>query len=237
MKVNPQDPHFDEAFDALCREMLSRRSVEAPPMAKSIQAVSKIGRKSMWLFGAVGLMGVVSLVLWNGTADSTAGEAEAAAAKTVAKPVNGNPEVKTEFSLGETSESDAPEKGVSEGIAKSVQDESGVNIDDDSHSFVSEPAVEPVVESVNQALISKTEVPSEGELTTEPDLDHVESVEFKTSDFPAHQITVHEEEALENSAQKKGVFSIQDEAPIPAAEDEGEPVLRLPLTLPSGGGH
>ena len=57
MKDTPQDPQsFDDAFDARCRDVLSQRSVPAPPFAPPAVPAMGAGKKVILAVGAVALM-------------------------------------------------------------------------------------------------------------------------------------------------------------------------------------
>ena len=57
MKDTPQDPHsFDDAFDARCRDVLSQRSVPAPPFVPPATPAMGTGKKVILAAGAVALL-------------------------------------------------------------------------------------------------------------------------------------------------------------------------------------
>ena len=86
MKDTPQDPQsFDDAFDARCRDVLSQRSVPAPPFVPPAAPAMGTGKKVILAAGAVALLAAGSF-LW--TADEPA---PVPAPASIEAPVNSAP--------------------------------------------------------------------------------------------------------------------------------------------------
>lgn len=214
MKDTPQDPQsFDDAFDARCRDVLSQRSVPAPPFAPPVVPAMGAGKKVILAVGAVALMATGGF-MW------TAGEPVAVP---VEVPVNPDPmesaiEVQVDMPPAEANIPDAGERAIDAGTSMV-----------ETQADETEPATEtvevivstPVVEEAQTAVASDVVGPGRQEaipqvVAAEDPKNTGAKVDVET---PAEEATPPEEEELEQ-------------------KHEGEaPVLRLPITLPPGGGR
>ena len=85
MKDTPQDPQsFDDAFDARCRDVLSQRSVPAPPFVPPAAPAMGTGKKVILAAGAVALLAAGSF-LW--TVDESAPVIPSASIEAPVNPV------------------------------------------------------------------------------------------------------------------------------------------------------
>ncbi len=230
MKINPQDSQLDAAFDARCREMLSQRSVEAPPMAESTPPVSRMGQKSAWLVGAMVCMGL-GFALWNGAEGTTISDTHGTVPNPILEPTGEGPVLPAEFESKEAPVAAPIQEDVSDGVSSSSENQPRAKA-----KVVETPSSGVAISSHAQSAES---APTEGvssfeEIRTEPASSQLESVELGTSVPPVSSVPTGE--VLDNAVEEQAKVPSEQTEATPALEGD-EPVLRLPLTLPAGGGH
>ena len=209
MKDIPQDPQsFDDAFDARCRDVLSQRTVPAPPFVPPAAPAMGTGKKVILAAGAVALL-AAGRFLW--TVDDPA---PVPAPASIEAPVNPAP-VETPA---------AQETAVQE-VAVEDPTTSADPTPNDAKS-VTKPAeaIEPtlvVVEAQSPAAAAVDLDESETPEVTPEVMEAEASDEAGTEpngETPVEEVTAPAEE----NAQQPDV--------------EKAPVLTLPITLPAGGG-
>ena len=222
MKDTPQDPQsFDDAFDARCRDVLSQRSIPAPPFVPPAAPAMGTGKKVILAAGAVALLAAGSF-LW--TVDESAPEP---APVSIEAPVNPVP-------VESTHESPA-------GLAPVVVETSAAQ-----EAAVQEVAVEEAMTSAEPApevanpLTESAEAIESTPVVVEPQL--VTAVDVNESETPEVTPEVMQGEASDEVVAEPIIETPVEEVTAPAEENaqqpdaEEAPVLTLPITLPAGGG-
>ena len=232
MKDTPQDSQtFDAAFDARCRELLQSRSVPAPDLVEPVLPASNHGRRLALVAGAFIAIGIGAALWPSGQPEALKAPIEAPA---VASPAT---ELTTEAhsaeeAVAQPDESDAMIEVQEEEVAVS---ERGIEAAEMTASSAESEVSSPDMDLVSSGLGTAE---STTEPTTEPTTDAVESAE-------SAEATIFEEGHESSQGDPAGSPSEEPDAPVidepaaapePAIENE-EPTLRLPLTLPAGGGH
>ena len=228
MKINPQDSQLDAAFDARCREMLSQRSVDAPPMAESTPPVSRMGQKSAWLVGAMVCMGL-GFALWNGAEGTTTSDTHGTVPNPILEPTGEGPVLPAEFESKEAPVAAPIQEDVFDGVSSSSENQPKAKVVETPSSGVAISSHAQSAESAATEGVSSVE-----EIRTEQASNQLESVELGTSVPPVSSIP--KGEVLGNAVEEKAKVPSEQTEATPALEGD-EPVLRLPLTLPAGGGH
>lgn len=245
MKDTPQDPQsLDAAFDARCRELLQSRSVPAPEFVEPVPPVSGQGRKWALAAGAVIAIGI-SAALWpSGQPEAPGASAPSAApAVTTAEPVQ-QPEAPALESPAPESMTAAPEPAndpvaqpAGPAAVRAVQEEAvTAPAEEVAAAETAASRAEVEVSSPDMIPVSSTEgtAGSTPEPTVAEALDGTESTESTLLDEEAESVQI----VPIDSPAEEPVLPAREEpavAPKPANEPE-EPTLRLPLTLPAGGG-
>lgn len=224
MKDTPQDPQsFDDAFDARCRDVLSPRSVPAPPFVPPAAPVMGTRKKVLLAAGAVALLAAGSF-LW--TADESA---PVPAPVSTEAPVNSAPVETTHESPIDV----APVVVETPAAQETAVHE--VAVEEATTSTESAPdAAMPVTESAE--AIESTPIVVEVQPATAADVDVDES------ETPKVTPEVMEAEASDEVVTEPNTETPMEEVTAPAEENAQQPdaqeapVLTLPITLPAGGG-
>jgi len=235
MKENPQDPQsFDAAFDARCREMLSQRVVKAPPFVEPTAASTRMGRRLALATGTIMLIGMGGTLMWTDSDQSFDAE-PAVEVPTVSDQVVEPASVlgKEAMETSTPTPEDAggqPEGGSVEGLMGPSAKERHVAegpITEESQGAMSPSTVSG---SVTEADAFR---PVEAELNGETEAETREPLMTEEQVAPATQEEVGDDvDEAEEDVEPVGTGT------EPAAEKSvEEPVLRLPLTLPAGGGY
>lgn len=222
MKDTPQDPQsFDDAFDARCRDVLSQRSVPAPPFVPPAAPAMGTGKKVILAAGAVALLAAGSF-LWN--ADEPAPESAPAS---IEAPVNPAPVETTH-----ENPSDVAPVVVETPAAQETADHE-VAVEEAATS--PEPAPDAAKSMMKPAeAIESTPVVVESRPAKAVDVDESETPEVTPE--------VMEAEASDEVGTESNAETPVDEVTAPAEENAQQPdaqeapVLTLPITLPAGGG-
>lgn len=224
MKDTPQDPQsFDDAFDARCRDVLSQRSVPAPPFVPPAAPAMGTGKKVILAAGAVALLAAGSF-LW--TADESAPVSAPASieAPVSPAPVETTHEIPTDVAPVVVETPAAQETAVQE-----------VAVAETATSTEPAPdAAKPVTESGEAIEPTPIVVEPQPAAAVDADVDESETPEVTP-------------EVMEGEASDEVVTEPKTETPVdqvtaPAEENvqqpdaEEAPVLTLPITLPAGGG-
>ena len=209
MKDTPQDPQsFDDAFDARCRDVLSQRSVPAPPFVPPAAPAMGTGKKVILAAGAVALLAAGSY-LW--TADESA---PVPAPVSTEAPVNPAP-VETPA----TQETAVQEVAIEE-VTTSAEPapEAPMPATEPAEAIESTPVmVEVQPATATAADVDESETPEvTPEVMEEEAFDEVGTE--PNAEPPVEEVTAPAEE----NAQQP--------------DTEEVPVLTLPITLPAGGG-
>ena len=222
MKDTPQDPQsFDDAFDARCRDVLSQRSVPAPPFVPPAAPAMGTGKKVILAAGAVALLAAGSF-LW--TADEPA---PVPAPASIEAPVNSAPVETTHENPTDV----APIVVETPAAQETAEHEVAVK----EAATSPEPAPEaakPVTEPTED--IESTPVVVESQSAT--------AVEVNDSETPEVTPEAMEAEASDEVRAEPNAETPVEEVTTPAEENaqqpdaEKAPVLTLPITLPVGGG-
>ena len=224
MKDTPQDPQsIDDAFDARCRDVLSHRSVPAPPFVPPPAPTMGTGKKAILAAAAAALLAAGSF-LW--TADQAAPVLAPSSTEAPVNPapVGTSPEVQADVVSVDVETSAAQETVVQEAAIEEATTSTDPAPDAAKPVTASAEAIEltPIVVEPQPAAAVDTEVNDSGTPETTP-----KSVEVIVSD----------EVGTEPSAETP-----VEEATAPADENaqqpnvEEAPMLILPITLPAGGG-
>ena len=221
MKDTPQDPQsFDDAFDARCRDVLSQRSVPAPPFVPPATPAMGTGKKVILAAGAVALLAAGSF-LWT-TDEPAPVSAPASIEVPVPAPVEKTLEAPTEVAPVDVVTPAAPETAVEK-----------VAIEETAISTEPAPDVaRPVTESA-QAIEPTPDV-------AEPQ--PAAAVDVNASETPEVTPEVMEGESSDEMGTEPNAETPVEEITAPADENaqqpdaEEAPVLTLPITLPVGGG-
>ena len=222
MKDTPQDPQsFDDAFDARCRDVLSQRSVPAPPFVPPATPAMGTGKKVILAAGAVALLAAGSF-LW--TADEPA---PVPAPASIEAPVNSAPVETTHENPTDV----API--VVETPAAQETAEHEVAVKEATTSTEPAPdAAQPVTEPAE--AVESTPVVVEPQPATAVEVNESETLEVTSE--------VMEGEASDEVVTEPSLETPVEEVAAPAEENaqqpdtEEAPVLTLPITLPAGGG-
>ena len=224
MKDTPQDPQsFDDVFDARCRDVLSQRSVPAPPFVPPASPATGTGKKVILAAGAVALLATGSF-LW--TVDESAPVPTPVSTEA---PVNPAP---VETTL-EVPNDEAPVVVETPAAQETVVEV--VAIEEATTSAEPAPdAAKPVTESA-EAIESTP-------LVAEPQSGAAVDLNLNESETPEVTSEVMEGEASDEVVAEPILESRVVEVTAPAEENaqqpdaEEAPVLTLPITLPAGGG-
>lgn len=226
MKDTPQDPQsFDDAFDARCRDVLSQRSVPAPPYTPPSAPAMSTGKKAILAAGALALLATGSF-LWTADEAAPVSAPVSSEAPMNSAPVETTIEVPTDVAPLDVVTSAAQETDVEE----VTLEEAGTNIEPvaDATKPMTESA-EPI-ESTSVAVEPQPAAAVEGNESEMPEVTPEvtpEVMEAEASDEvgaePNHETPVEE-----------GTEPAEENAQQPDAEEA--PVLTLPITLPAGGG-
>ena len=235
MKINSQDSQFDATFDAQCREMLLKRSVDAPPMADSTLPEPRKERRLAWVAGAVVLVGV-GFGLWNKGESTRISESEVTAPASIVEPGSESPAVAAEGTLTELPAATSNQEGVLEEKEITPENEPKIDMDQGVNSGLTDRTGAHAAESVGLVPASSQSELSVTALPAEPTENPVESEGPETSVSPASPAQTERADAIGNSVEAAAEPPTENTEPL-SAPDEDEPVLRLPLTLPSGGGR
>jgi hypothetical protein len=222
MKDTPQDPQsFDDAFDARCRDVLSQRSVPAPPYTPPSAPAMSTGKKAILAAGAVALLATVSF-LW--TADEAA---PVSAPVSTEAPMNSAPvettiEVPTEVAPLDVVTPAAQERDVEE----VTLEEAGTNTEPVAD------ATKPMTESAEP--IESTPVVVEPQPAAAVDVNESETPEVTPEVMEAEASDEVGTEPNRETPVEERTEPTEENAQQPDAEEA--PVLTLPITLPAGGG-
>ena len=235
MKIKSQDSQFDAAFDAQCREMLSKRSVDAPPMANSTLPEPRKERKLAWVAGAVVLMGVC-FGLWNKGEDTRSSDSEATAPASLVEYASESPAVAAEGTHTELPVAASNQEALKEGNEVTPENEPQIAKEEGLNSELTEGAVGHAVESVRLVPVPNKSGLSATDLHAEPAENSLGSKGTETSLFSVSPTQKERAYEMDNSVPAAVDSPVENTEPS-SAPDGNEPVLRLPLTLPSGGGR
>lgn len=226
MKDTPQDPQsFDDAFDARCRDVLSQRSVPAPPFVPPATPAMGTGKKVILAAGAVALLAAGSF-LW--TADESA---PVSAPASIEAPVDSAPVESTQENPIDVDPVVVQAPAAQETAVQEVA------IGEATTSTEPAPnAAQPVTEPAE--AVESTPVVVEVQPATAADVDESETPEVTPEVTPQ----VMEAEASDEVGIEPNAETPVEEVTTPAEENaqqpdaEKAPVLTLPITLPAGGG-
>jgi len=248
MKDTPQDSQtFDAAFDARCRELLQSRSVPAPDFVEPVPPASGHGRRLALVAGAVIAIGI-GAALW------PSGQPEAVEAP-VQAPAPSAPSMTTADAELEP-EAPAMASPATESTTEAHAAEAAVAQPEES-TVVTEVQEEAVTAPAREVAASETAASRTEFEVSSPDMDPVSSTEEGAESIPEPTVVeaVESAEPTESalldeaaeSAQGVPTDSPSEEPGLPAMEEPAvapepanepqEPTLRLPLTLPAGGGQ
>ena len=211
MKDTPQDPQsFDDAFDARCRDVLSQRSVPAPPFVPPAAPAMGTVKKVIFAAGAVALLATGSF-LW--TADESA---------PVPAPAS----------------TEAPVNPTSVDVVMPAAQETAVQEADVEEATTSaEPtpdAVKPVTEFVEAIESIPVEVESQSAADVDMDLTESETPEVTSEVMEGEASDEAGTEPAAGTPVEEVTTPAEKNAQQPDADEA--PVLTLPITLPAGGG-
>ena len=222
MKDTPQDPQsFDDAFDARCRDVLSQRSVPAPPFVPPAAPAMGTGKKVLLAAGTVALLATGSF-LW--TVDESAPVPAPASIEAPVNPVPGE-------STHESPTGVAPVVVETPAAQEAAVQEEAVE-ESMTSAEPSPEAANPVAESTE--AIESTPVVVEPQPATAVDVNESVTLEVTSE--------IMEGEASDEVVTEPGIETPVEEVATPAEENaqqpdaEEAPVLTLPITLPAGGG-
>ena len=222
MKDTPQDPQsFDDAFDARCRDVLSQRSVPAPPFVPPAAPAMGTGKKVILAAGAVALLATGSFLL---TVDESA---PVLAPASIEAPVNPVPVESTHDSPTGVAPVVVETPAAQEAAVQEVAVEGAM-----TSAAPAPEAANPVAESAE--AIESTPVVVEPQPATAVEVNESETLEVTSE--------VMEGEASDEVVTEPSLETPVEEVAAPAEENaqqpdaEEAPVLTLPITLPAGGG-
>ena len=225
MKDTPQDlQSFDDAFDAHCRDVLSQRSVPAPPFVPLAAPTMGTGKKVILAAGAAALLAAGSF-LW--TADESAPVPPPVSTEAPVNPAS----VETLLDVpADVTPVDAETPVAQEAVVEVVAIEETTTSSDPAPTAAkplteSAEAIEstPIMAVPQSAASMETDVNDLGTLEAAP-----EAVEVKAT----HEVGT---EPNGETPVEDAIAPAQKNAQQPDAEKA--PVLTLPITLPAGGGH
>ena len=245
MKDTPQDSQsFDAAFDARCRELLQSRSVAAPDFVEPVPPAAGQGRRVALVAGAVITIGIGAALGPSGQPEAVEAPMETATpSMTTAEPkLQPAAPAMASSAYESTTGSHAAEAAVAQPEESTV---------------VTEVQEEAVATPARDVAATEAAASSAESTTRSPDMDPVSSAEGDAESIP-EQAAIEAVEGTErpestlldeatesvegvptDSPSAEPVLPAMEEpaaAPQPANEPE-EPTLRLPLTLPAGGGQ
>ena len=228
MKDTPQDPQsFDAAFDARCRELLQSRFVPAPDLVEPVLPASNHGRRLALVAGAVIAIGIGAALWPSGQPEALKAPIEAPA---VALPAT---ELTTEAHSVEEAVAQPDE---SHAMIEVQEEEVAVSERGIEATEMTASSAESEVSSPDMGLVSSGLGTAES--TTEPTTDEVESAESAEATILQEGPESSQGDPADSPSEELDAPVIDEPAvaPEPAIEN-AEPTLRLPLTLPAGGGH
>lgn len=238
MKDTPQDQQsFDAAFDARCRELLQSSSVPAPDFVEPAPLAFAQGRKLALLAGVVIAVGL-GAALWPSGEQETGKTPLHTPDLTTAEPQSAVPSVEVPVAETTTVAQSAEEEVVqpSESVPVSVVEEklaSAPKSGDASAEMAASPAVSQgnSLETVS-APSNESPVDPTTETTADVESDGVPDVSTTSETENASQVDSGDSPSEDTAVP----VSVPAVLPEPEVENE-EPTLRLPLTLPAGGGQ
>lgn len=244
MKDTPQDPQtFDAAFDERCRDLLQSRSVPAPDFVEPVPPASGHSQRLALVAGAVIAIGIGAALWPSGQPEALEAPVQTPApAMTTAEPTL-HPEApamespaaesttvvhSTEEAVAQPKESVAVAQVQEETVIAPAQDVSATETAASlAESEGSSPDMDPV-SSTKEAT----------ESIADPTVDAVENAESAESTFFRERAESAQGAPTDSPSEEPGLPAMEEPAlaPEPANESQ-EPTLRLPLTLPAGGGQ
>lgn len=245
MKDTPQDSQtFDAAFDARCRELLQSRSVPAPGFVEPVPPAAGHGRRLALVAGAVIAIGIGAALWPSGQPEAVETPDQAPApSMTTAEPVL---QPKAPAMASPATESTTEAHAAEVAVAQSEES-----------TVVTEVQEEAATAPAREVAASETAASRTESEVSPPDMDPVSSTEEGAESIPEPTVVeaVESAEPTESalideaaeSAQGVPTDSPSEEPGLPAMEEPAvapepanepqEPTLRLPLTLPAGGGQ
>jgi len=245
MKDTPQDSQsFDAAFDARCRELLQSRSVPAPDFVEPVPPAAGHGRTLALVAGAVIAFGVGAALWPSGQPEAVEAPVETTApsvtstepilqpeAPAMASPVteSTNEAHSAEQAVAQPEESTAVAEVQEKAVATLAQDVAATE--------TAASRAEPTMGSLDMNPPPYTEEAAEfiPEPTVIEAVENAESTETTGLDVEAESV---QSVPTDRRAVEPVVPTTKEPAVAPEPADESEePTLRLPLTLPAGGGQ
>ena len=244
MKDTPQDSQsFDAAFDARCRELLQSRSVPAPDFVEPVPPAAGHGRRLALVAGAVIAIGVGAALWPSGQPEAVEAPVETATPSMTtaapelqpAAPAMASPaaESTTEAHAADAAAAQ-PEQST---VVTEVQEETvATPARDVAATETAASRTESEVSSPDMDPVSSTK--EAAEFIPEPTANAVESAESRESILLEKEAESVQNVSTDSPAEEPVLPAVEEPAmaPEPANEPE-EPTLRLPLTLPAGGGQ
>ena len=222
MKDTPQDPQsFDDAFDARCRDVLSQRSVPAPPYTPPSTPAMSTGKKAILAAGALALLATGSF-LWTADEAAPVSAPVSSEAPMNSAPVETTIEVPTDVAPLDVVTPAAQETDVEE----VTLEEAGTNTEPVAD------ATKPMTESAEP--IESTPVVVEPQPAAAVDVNESETPEVTPEVMEAEASDEVGAEPNQEIPVEEGAAPAEENAEQPDAEEA--PVLTLPITLPAGGG-
>lgn len=244
MKDTPQDPQsFDAAFDARCRELLQSRSVAAPDFVEPVPPAAGQGRRLALVAGAVITIGIGAALWPSGQPEAVEAPVEIATPPMTtaepelqpAAPAMASPAAES------TTGSHAAEAAVAQPeestVVADVKDETvATPARDVAATETAASRAESTTHSPDMDPVSSTEESAES--IAGPTANAVESAEGNESTLPDEAAESMQGVPIDSPSEEPVLPAMEEPAaaPEPANEPE-EPTLRLPLTLPAGGGQ
>ena len=235
MKINSQDSQFDAAFDAQCREMLSKQSVDAPPMADSTLPTPRKERRLAWMAGAVVLMGV-GFGLWDRGEGNAVSDAEVTVPASIVEPASKSPAVAVEATVVEAPVATSSQEELQEVQGAAPENEPKADMAEGLNSGLTDRSGAQAAESVGLVPALSEASLSATDLQAEPAANPLESQRVETSASSAPPAPKDEADAMDNAVEPAAEHPTEHTEPSSAPAGD-EPVHRLPLTVPSGGGR
>lgn len=202
-------PSAEAEFDQRCRTLLEGRSVAAPaPRADLFADAPAAGMSRKWAVAAG--VALVATGLWWFSGEEAAGPLDFA-------PVMKTPAPEVQEAVTPDAPFLAPQP-----VAPAPGEEPASSIEPSS------AIAEAPVEAIREPRVEDAPVPAP---TTADEAGPVQGIPTATE----ADATVEEVESMDVTPEE--VAPSPEDAVDPALENEGRPTLKLPLTLPSGGGH
>ena len=244
MKDTPQDPQsFDAAFDARCRELLQSRSVAAPDFVEPVPPAAGHGRRLALVAGAVITIGIGAALWPSGQPEAVEAPMEISTpSMTTAEPeLQPAAPAMASYAAESTTEAHAAEAAVAQPeettVVTEVQEEAvATPARDVAATETAASRAESEVSSSDMDPVSSTEEAAES--IEDPTANAVESAEGNEPTLLDEAAESVEGVPTDSPSEESGLPAMEEPAvaPEPANEPE-EPTLRLPLTLPAGGGQ